>query len=556
MKRLLKLLLVEDSEIDATLVLRSLEKSGYQVTSLRVDTAEEMRTALQQNSWDIVISDYVMPQFSGLAALEVLREHKLDLPFIIVSGHIGEEIAVASMKAGAHDYVMKDNLARLAPAIERELRDAEVRRLRRLSENALRESEERFRQLADHIDVVFFLSEELQAGAIGRISYVSPAYAKIFGCSCQALHHDPLAWLEVVHPDDKPRITKALPSMSKGEFNDVFRIIRPDGLLRWIQYRTYPVRNDAGTIYRIAGVAEDITERIEAQEKLENNARQLEKTVEELKTKEEQLRATNDELSQARGLLERRVAERTAALRDANNQLRRQMNERKRLENELLEIAEKERRRIGIDLHDELGQHLNGIALMLKGLELKLEKRGLPEASESAKIQGLIFKTIQQAKAVARDLASADADTEDLTSALQAVVTQARNMFSTSCELSISDSIPPVPQPMVRQLYKITQEAITNAMKHGKAQQVTVHLRAKPQQLVLSICNDGVPFPTKRIQGTGMGLRIMEYRASVIGGTVAIGPGADGEGTSVVCTFPISAETVSNPASPEQVETT
>ena len=165
------------------------------------------------------------------------------------------------------------------------------------------------------------------------------------------------------------------------------------------------MRNDAGTIYRIAGIAEDITERIEAQEKLENNARQLEKT--------------NDELSQARGLLERRVAERTAALRDANNQLRRQINERKRLENELLEIAEKERRRIGIDLHDELGQHLNGIALMLKGLELKLEKRALPEAAESAKIQGLIFKTIQQARAVARDLASPDIEGDDLTSALK-----------------------------------------------------------------------------------------------------------------------------------------
>src|SRR5678815_3526966 len=115
-----------------------LKQGGYDLTSERVDTPESMRAALDRQSWDMVISDYVMPRFSGFAALRILQEKQLDLPFIIVSGHIGEETAVAAMKAGAHDYLMKDRLARLVPAVERELREADIRRARKQSEESLR----------------------------------------------------------------------------------------------------------------------------------------------------------------------------------------------------------------------------------------------------------------------------------------------------------------------------------------------------------------------------------------------------------------------------------
>src|SRR4051812_35168197 len=105
----LKLLLVEDSEDDAALLLLRLRQGGYHVHCERVETASTMHDALRREPWDLVISDYVMPQFTGLAALAALQEHDLDIPFIIVSGHIGEDTAVAAMKAGAHDYLMKDN---------------------------------------------------------------------------------------------------------------------------------------------------------------------------------------------------------------------------------------------------------------------------------------------------------------------------------------------------------------------------------------------------------------------------------------------------------------
>jgi signal transduction histidine kinase len=141
----LRVLLVEDSEDDADLLQLALKRGGYDVRSERVDDPETMDAALRRDGWDIVISDYVMPRFSGLDALKLMQSHGLDIPFIIVSGHIGEELAVAAMKSGAHDYVMKDKLARLVPAVARELREAQSRRARRASEDALRESEGRLK---------------------------------------------------------------------------------------------------------------------------------------------------------------------------------------------------------------------------------------------------------------------------------------------------------------------------------------------------------------------------------------------------------------------------
>src|ERR1041385_2786435 len=141
MSRPLRVLVVEDQEDEALLALRALRAGGFQLESKRVDTPEAMKSALAERSWDVVLSDYAMPKFSGPAALALLRESGLDVPFIVVSGTIGEDVAVAMMKAGAHDYLMKGHLARLAPAVERELQDAVQRRQRRRAEHLLRESE-------------------------------------------------------------------------------------------------------------------------------------------------------------------------------------------------------------------------------------------------------------------------------------------------------------------------------------------------------------------------------------------------------------------------------
>ncbi len=154
-------LMVEDVEDDALLMAMELRRGGYDVTFERVDTAESLREALEQKSWDVILSDFTMPGFSGTAALELAKEQGSDAPFIYVSGTIGEEAAVRAMKAGAQDYVMKTNLARLAPAVERELREARTRRENRRAETAMRESEHKYRQLFEALgDAAFVIEEE------------------------------------------------------------------------------------------------------------------------------------------------------------------------------------------------------------------------------------------------------------------------------------------------------------------------------------------------------------------------------------------------------------
>ena len=155
----IKVLIVEDNEDDAALLVRALERGGFEPIYTRVDNAADLRAALSESSWETIICDHAMPQFDSFAALTIVKETGFDLPFIVVSGVIGEEVAVAIMKAGAHDYLMKDKLLRLVPAIERELQEAEGRRQRRQAEEALRTSEERFRGLIENSPSAIFLND-------------------------------------------------------------------------------------------------------------------------------------------------------------------------------------------------------------------------------------------------------------------------------------------------------------------------------------------------------------------------------------------------------------
>jgi two-component system, cell cycle sensor histidine kinase and response regulator CckA len=174
----LRVLLVEDSEDDAALVLMALERGGYDVTHVRVQTREAMAAALDGQSWDAIVSDYSMPEFDAPSAFRVLRERDVDLPFIIVSGTVGEETAVEAMRLGVHDYLLKGKLARLVPAIERELREAAHRAARREIESALRQSEARYRRLAEAGIIGIIVND-----ASGRILEANDAFLTMVGYS-------------------------------------------------------------------------------------------------------------------------------------------------------------------------------------------------------------------------------------------------------------------------------------------------------------------------------------------------------------------------------------
>ncbi|HZR45123.1 MAG TPA: PAS domain S-box protein, partial [Candidatus Manganitrophaceae bacterium] len=233
-----------------------LRRGGYDVSFERVETADAMIAALERREWDIVFSDYQMPRFNGRAALKLLRDRGLDTPIIFISGTIGEEAAAAAIKAGANDCIMKHNTKRLLPAVERELREQELRREGRRAQEQLLQSEERFRQLTENISEVFFIIDVTSKAII----YISPAYENVWGRSCQSLYDDPLSWLKGVYPEDHPRVLSLL-QKNPSYFQAEYRVVRPDGAVRWIWARTFPIKDRNGTIYRRAGIAEDITER-------------------------------------------------------------------------------------------------------------------------------------------------------------------------------------------------------------------------------------------------------------------------------------------------------
>lgn len=178
MDQTLSLLLVEDSEDDALLLRRELRKNGLEFDFKRVETAEEMKNAFQQKNWDVIISDYNLPRFSTLAALEISREYDPDIPFIVISGAIGEEAAVDLMKAGAHDFVAKQNLKRLFPALERELESARIRREQKKSQSQLKAS---FFNLAETVSRAMGFRDPYTADHERRVAYLSRAVGQKMG---------------------------------------------------------------------------------------------------------------------------------------------------------------------------------------------------------------------------------------------------------------------------------------------------------------------------------------------------------------------------------------
>ncbi len=191
MKRQLRVLVVEDSEFDAHVMVNLLRRAGYDPYMERVETAQALSESVASKPWDIILADYNLPTFNALDALKLIQASHLDVPFIIVSGGIGEDIAVAAMKAGAHDYLMKGNLQRLAPAVERELREASIRSEQRQAKKALQESEERYRLLWETSpDGVILMDEGC------HILFLNPAVEEMFSFTQDELIQKPFAMLQ------------------------------------------------------------------------------------------------------------------------------------------------------------------------------------------------------------------------------------------------------------------------------------------------------------------------------------------------------------------------
>ena len=266
----MRLLIVEDNEDDAMLVVRNLRGGGIDVDFERVETAPAMALALTHRPPDIVISDNTMPVFDASSALRLLRDRHLDVPFIVVSGQIGEETAVALMRAGAHDFVLKDSLARLLPAVTRELHEAGERREQRRTRSALRTSEERFRLLAEHVhDVVF----RYLLGPNPRLEYISSAVASMTGYPPEQLYEAPELIFAMAEPEDRARMAESWRTPPAHPLVMSWR--DADGFTKWIEQRAVAVLDEQGQSVAVEGILRDITAQTLAVIERESLERQL-----------------------------------------------------------------------------------------------------------------------------------------------------------------------------------------------------------------------------------------------------------------------------------------
>lgn len=347
-------------------------------------------------------------------------------------------------------------------ALEREVGE------RRQTEQQLVKTMQQFRQLAENISDAFWMRE---AGDL-RMTYVSPAYEKIWGRPCKALYQSADAWLEAIHPEDRELVAQAMRTkQSAGEYNQDYRIVRADGSMRWIRDRAFPIRDGSGKVIRIVGIAEDITER-------------------------------------------------------------------RRLEREILEISDREQARIGQDLHDGLCQKLVSVAFDHDSLERKLAARAMAEAEDARQIAELLDDVITEARALARGFFPVELEGDGLTIALEQLAVNA-NSRGVNCRVE-SEPVLIHQNAVGTHLYRIAQEAVSNAIKHARAASIVVELRGGDDRVELRITDDGVGMPAAPRAAGGMGLHIMGYRARTIGGTLEIARGPNG-GTVVYCSAPQQA---------------
>lgn len=478
----LRALIVEDSELDASLVVRELRRGGYEPEWLRVDTHDAMQNALREREWDVVISDYSMPSFSGIAALELLKCTGHDVPFVIVSGTIGEETAVAAMKAGAYDYFVKGHLGRLNAAIERELREAALRRRQRDDALALREIEARFNAFMSNIPTPAWIKDEKF-----HYVYVNTPLSDLWGRPADEL-------LGRTDLELMPRnIARAMREhdaevlRSNEAMNVLETMLNAEGREATFTVLKFPLLDVAGHRH-VAGVALDITERVRAKDQLEAANRRLQV-----------------------------------------------------LSGKIIEVQERERLHIARGLHDDVDQALTALKLNLDALRRAADGNAVGGIDNSIRV---VERVLQQVRSLSLDLGSPRLGDVGLVAALRRYVDRKAEGAGINAWYR-ADRLPDRLHPDIETAcFRIAQEAVTNVLRHAEARNVWVELRCKGEQLHLSVRDDGRGYDVAATQqhaeqGASLGLLDMQERASLVGGRIELASRA-GQGAVTDVFLPIT----------------
>lgn len=494
----LYVLMVEDSPMDAELVKISLKKVGIECDMTVIDDIESLVDQLQHNDHDIVLSDCMIPGVSVEQVLSIVRKHDEDLPFIAVSGEINEEDAVSLLKSGAQDFVNKNNLSRLAPAIERELHEAAIRRGKRAAEISLSRSEERF-QLAMQGTNDGLWDWDL----VNDSMYYSPKWLEMLGLKASDVKATADTAREHLHPDDLERIDNEVDQFIKSNetrYETEFRLRHSSGYYINILFRALAVRRN-GIAERIVGTSVNISD--------------MKRKEEELKESRQQLRA---------------------------------------LASHLLNVREEEKANIAREIHDELGASLTALNMDIRWLDKKI-----PESEQKAKekidsMGELVSRSVDQCGRIVSELRPTLIDDLGLMAAIDWQANEFSKRYDIPCQISSNVEDLKLNEKQSIAAFRIMQEALTNIARHAEAKSVEVIVLTKKDRFYLQIADDGAGMLTNKDSGNNdwmwnkansasvkesFGIRGMRERALSIGGTLNL-ESEPGLGTRVILSVPLN----------------
>jgi two-component system, NarL family, sensor histidine kinase UhpB len=504
MAKPLRVLIIEDSEDDAQLLVKQLRKDGFIPEYTVADTADQVSKALNKPGWDIIISDYVLPDFSGLEALKILQDKGVDVPCLIVSGKIDEETAVAAMRGGARDYIMKDNLKRLGPAVERELAASVMRREhKQIAEIIASEKFSRtiLEQAADAIIVCDtegtilrssakahnLLGVELEGGNFDQVFSRFYPLSAGGGPECKDFKSGPVS----------------LSALYRGEIPSGSEIASiENGRTRQSLILNYSSLSEKGDLLGYSIALTDITAR-----------RQVEAA-----------------LARAKEELEVKVRERTLELARANEQLKQYVNR-------ITQVQEEERKRIAYELHDDTAQYLSILKMQLNAL-INSTKIRSPETREKLRfLEKDANRAFNDVRRYSHDLRPVVLEHQGLLAALEQVADDYNKLGQLTIEVNVAGEEPQLGENIKLGFFRIAQEALNNIRKHANASQANIDIRFLDHRLEMIVRDNGTGFDVQeaavRSGGKGsLGLMSMQERASLIGAKFKI-ESKPGAGTAV-----------------------
>lgn len=481
MSKPLRVLVIEDSEADFDLLVRHLGRHGLDAECRRIASDDALAAALGE-PWDLVLSDYQVPGMSFRPTLHRIQASRPELPVILVSGKVGEETAVELLLQGVADFVIKDHLSRLLPAIRRALDDARERAARRQAETALRESEEHLRTL-----VATILDSLLLTTADGRILATNEAACRLFGRTEDELIAAGLASL--VDPAD-PRLAAAMAELARsGRFHGELTLRRGDGS-RFESELSAATFHDRDATAHTSMVIRDITERKRAEDSLRQSKEQMQALTARLQA-----------------------------------------------------VREEERTRIAREVHDVLGQLLTGLTMDMAWLERRLHKLADAELRQAmtdklAETRELTDTMIQTVQEIASEMRPSVLDNLGLSSAIRFEASRFQKRTGIDCQVRTPQTPPALGPAHTTGVFRVFQEILTNVARHAEASQVVIQVTDTPDKLTLLVHDNGRGItPEQLADVNSLGLLGMRERAAQLGGEIAFA-GAAGAGTTVMVTMP------------------